>query len=127
MPITITMQPACRVLFRIDSKGLPALETKYHAELTGPGWWRAAYVVLGGSIHSTSPRRDRHDSGDEAMRRLNTFIAQGQVAGPLPISQVGDTPVIRRHLSSVALSTTSGLYPNLETTNTSRRKEHSDG
>jgi WD40 repeat protein len=53
MPITITMHPACRVLFRIDSKGLPALETKYRAELTGSGWWRAAYVVLGGSIHGT--------------------------------------------------------------------------
>ena len=45
-PITITMHPACRVLFRIESTGLPALEKKYHAELTGPGWWRAAYVVL---------------------------------------------------------------------------------
>ncbi len=49
-PITIVMHPACRVLFRIDSKGLPALEEKYHAELAGPGWWRAAYVLLGGGI-----------------------------------------------------------------------------
>ncbi|MFI5454702.1 MAG: hypothetical protein ACHRXM_04565 [Isosphaerales bacterium] len=52
-PITITMHPACRVLFRIESTGLPAVETKYHAELTGPGWWRAAYVVLGASINGT--------------------------------------------------------------------------
>ncbi len=50
-PITIVMHPACRVLFRIDSKGLPALEEKYHAELAGPGWWRAAYVLLGGGIN----------------------------------------------------------------------------
>ena len=35
------------VLFRIESTGLPALEKKYHAELTGPGWGRAAYIVLG--------------------------------------------------------------------------------
>jgi HEAT repeats/WD domain, G-beta repeat len=47
-PIKIVMHPACRVLFRIESKGLPALEEKYHAELAGPGWWRAACVLLGG-------------------------------------------------------------------------------
>ena len=52
-PITITMHPACRVLFRIESTGLPVLETKYHAELTGPGWWRSAYIVLGASIEGT--------------------------------------------------------------------------
>ena len=52
-PITITMHPACLVLFQIESTGLPALETKYHAELTGPGWWRAAYIVLGAGIEGT--------------------------------------------------------------------------
>ncbi len=52
-PITITMRPACRVFFRIDSKELPALEAKYHAELAGPGWWRAVYIVLGASIQGT--------------------------------------------------------------------------
>ncbi len=52
-PITITMHPACRVRVRIESTGLPALETKYHAELTGPGWWRAAYIVLGAGIEGT--------------------------------------------------------------------------
>ena len=52
-PITITMHPACRVLVRIESTRLPALETKYHAELTGPGWWRAAYIVLGAGIAGT--------------------------------------------------------------------------
>jgi hypothetical protein len=54
-PITIVMRPACRVLFRIDSRGLPALEEKYHAELASPGWWRAAYVLLGGGINN-NPR-----------------------------------------------------------------------
>ncbi len=54
-PITIVMRPACRVLFRIDSKGLPELEEKYHAELAGPGWWRAAYVLLGGGMNN-APR-----------------------------------------------------------------------
>ena len=52
-PITITMHPACRVLFRIDSTGLAALESKYHAQLTGPGWWRAAYVFLGAGINGS--------------------------------------------------------------------------
>jgi WD40 repeat protein len=52
-PITITMHPACRVLVWIDSTGLPALEKKYRAELTGPGWWRAAYIVLGAGIEGT--------------------------------------------------------------------------
>jgi WD40 repeat protein len=41
------MHPACRVLFRIDSKELASLAEKYHAELAGPGWWRAAYIALG--------------------------------------------------------------------------------
>ena len=53
--ITITMHPACRVLVRIDSTGLPALEAKYHAELTGPGWWRSATIVLGAGIEG-NPR-----------------------------------------------------------------------
>ena len=52
-PITISMHPACRVLFRVDSTGLPALEAKYRAELAGPGWWRAVYIVLGASIQGT--------------------------------------------------------------------------
>ena len=54
-PITIVMHPACRVLFQIDSTGLPALEKKYNAELTGPGWWRAAYVRPG-RCRNTAPR-----------------------------------------------------------------------
>jgi WD40 repeat protein len=54
-PITITMYPACRVVVRIESTRLPALETKYHAELTGPGWWRAAYIGLGAGIEG-APR-----------------------------------------------------------------------
>jgi WD40 repeat protein len=54
-PITVTLYPACRVIFRIDSSGLPALKRKYNAELTGPGWWRGAYVRLGGDF-ARSPR-----------------------------------------------------------------------
>ena len=53
-PITIAMHPACRVLFQVESTGLTALEKKYNAELTGPGWWRAAYVRLGNG--TTAPR-----------------------------------------------------------------------
>jgi WD40 repeat protein len=54
-PIIITMHPACRVVLRIESPGFAALETKYHAELNGPGWWRAAYVLLGADMNG-SPR-----------------------------------------------------------------------
>ncbi|MFI5459544.1 MAG: WD40 repeat domain-containing protein [Isosphaerales bacterium] len=54
-PITIGMYPACRVLFRIDSAGLPALEKKFNAELTGPGWWRAAYLRLGDDFRAPRP------------------------------------------------------------------------
>src|SRR5262249_1325236 len=36
-------------------KALPTLETRYHAELAGPGWWRAAYVLLGGDHRSPRP------------------------------------------------------------------------
>ena len=54
-PITIAMYPACRVLFQIDSAGLSALEREFHAELTGPGWWRAAYLRLGGTNQAPRP------------------------------------------------------------------------
>jgi WD40 repeat protein/beta-lactamase regulating signal transducer with metallopeptidase domain len=54
-PITIAMHPACRVLFRIESTGFLALEKKYNAELTGPGWWRAAYLELGNGISAPRP------------------------------------------------------------------------
>lgn len=74
-PITITMHPACRVLFRIESTGLPALETKYHAELTGPGWWRAAYIVLGaGSVGSPRPLFASSTNGE-----LEFLLPPGQV------------------------------------------------
>jgi hypothetical protein len=54
-PITITMYPACRVLFQIDSAGLLALEKEYRAELTGPGWWRVAYLRLGRTHQAPRP------------------------------------------------------------------------
>lgn len=54
-PATIIMSPACRVLFQIDSSGLSALEKEYRAELTGPGWWRAAYLRLGGTVQAPRP------------------------------------------------------------------------
>src|SRR5262249_28220545 len=46
-PETIVMHPACRVRLRIVCPGFRALEEKYHAELGGPSWWRAAMVLLG--------------------------------------------------------------------------------
>ena len=53
-PITIVMHPACRILLQIESQGLHALEKKFNAQLTGRGWWRAAYVGLGRG--TTAPR-----------------------------------------------------------------------
>jgi WD40 repeat protein len=40
--ITINMYPACRVLLRIESTGLAALEKEFPVELTAPGWRRDA-------------------------------------------------------------------------------------
>ena len=54
-PITIVMHPACRILLQIESQGLHALEKKFNAQLTGRGWWRAAYVGLGRG--TTAPHR----------------------------------------------------------------------
>ena len=73
-PITIAMHPACRVLFQIESAGLPALEKKYNAQLTGPGWWRAAYVGLG--------------SGNTAPRPLFTCSTTGALEFLLPPGRV---------------------------------------
>jgi WD40 repeat protein len=38
------MYPACRVLLRIESTGLAAIEKEFPAELTGPDWGRTADV-----------------------------------------------------------------------------------
>ena len=54
-PITITMYPACRVRFQIESTGLAALEKTHNAKLTGPGWWRAAYLYLGRDVRAPRP------------------------------------------------------------------------
>ena len=74
-PITIVMHPACRVLFRIDSKGLPALGEKYHAELAGPGWWRAAYVLLGGG----TPRAPRPLFASSTKGEFEFLLPPGRV------------------------------------------------
>lgn len=73
-PITIVMHPACRVLFRIDSKEMPALGEKYHAELAGPGWWRAAYVALG-----ELPKAPRPLFASSAKGELEFLLPPGRV------------------------------------------------
>jgi Tol biopolymer transport system component len=46
-PATIVMHPACRVRLRVECPGFRELEAQYRAELGGPHWERAAYVLLG--------------------------------------------------------------------------------
>ncbi len=74
-PISVVMYPACRVHFRIDSTGLAGLEKKYHAELVGEGWWRAAYVVLGAS----SEGRPRPLFASSTNGELEFFLPPGHV------------------------------------------------
>ena len=51
--VTITMYPACRVLFRVECPGFREVESKLNVEskfnvvLDGLNFWRAAYVRLG--------------------------------------------------------------------------------
>jgi Tol biopolymer transport system component len=54
-PITVVMHPACRVRLRIECPGFRALEEKYHVQLGGDGWWRAAYVWLGTNHQTARP------------------------------------------------------------------------
>jgi WD40 repeat protein/beta-lactamase regulating signal transducer with metallopeptidase domain len=54
-PLTIAMLPACRVRLRVECPGFRDLAEKYHAELGGPDWWRAAYVGLGEDPQASRP------------------------------------------------------------------------
>ena len=54
-PVTIVMHPACRVRLRVECPGLDELAEKYHADLGGANWWRAAYVWLGENQGSPRP------------------------------------------------------------------------
>jgi WD40 repeat protein len=54
-PITIVMHPACRVRLRVECPGFRELEEKFHVELDGPDWWRAAYVWLGDNHRAARP------------------------------------------------------------------------
>jgi hypothetical protein len=54
-PIAIVMHPACRVRLRIECPGFRELEDKYHVQLGGDGWWRAAYVWLGTNYRAARP------------------------------------------------------------------------
>jgi WD40 repeat protein len=51
-PMTMTMYPACRVLFQIESVKLATLEQRFNAELTGPGWRRCADLRTSGAYPS---------------------------------------------------------------------------
>ncbi len=54
-PLTVVMHPACRVRLRVECPGFRELAEKYHAELGGEDWWRAAYVWLGGTNQAPRP------------------------------------------------------------------------
>jgi len=69
-PVTVVMHPACRVRLRVECPGFRELAEKYHAELGGEDWWRAAYVWLG----------ENH----QAPRPLFTSSTKGQLEFLLP-------------------------------------------
>jgi WD40 repeat protein len=54
-PVTIEMHPACRVRLRVECPGLREVAEKYHADLGGDNWWRAAYVWAGESHQAPRP------------------------------------------------------------------------
>ncbi len=54
-PLKVVMHPACRVRLRVECPGFRELAEKYHAELGGEDWWRAAYVWLGGTNQAPRP------------------------------------------------------------------------
>ena len=64
------MYPACRVRLRVECPGFSEPAEKYHADLGGPSWWRAAYVLLG----------ENH----EAPRLLFTSSRTGELEFLLP-------------------------------------------
>ena len=49
------MHPACRVRLRVECPGFREVAEKYHAELGGESWWRAAYVWLGENHQAPRP------------------------------------------------------------------------
>jgi hypothetical protein len=51
----IVMHPACRVRLRVECPGFGELAEKYHADLGGENWWRAAYVWLGENHQAPRP------------------------------------------------------------------------
>jgi len=53
--VTIIMYPACRVRFRVECPGFREVESKYHVELDGANFWRAAYVMLGDDYRAPRP------------------------------------------------------------------------
>jgi WD40 repeat protein/beta-lactamase regulating signal transducer with metallopeptidase domain len=54
-PVRIVMHPACRVRLRVECPGFRELAEKYHADLGGAEWWRAAYVWLGENHQAPRP------------------------------------------------------------------------
>ncbi len=95
-PITIVecIQEACNASCSgIDSKGLPAAREKYHAELADPGWWRAAYVLIG--------RRDPRGPRAAAVRQPQ--LHEGRVRIP-PAARAGDDPCLQGDVRSVERS-----------------------
>jgi WD40 repeat protein len=54
-PVTVVMQPACRVRLRVECPGLAEIAQKYHADIGAGDWWRAAYVWLGENHRAPRP------------------------------------------------------------------------
>jgi WD40 repeat protein len=63
-PVTIVMHPACRVRMRVECPGFREVSEKFHADLGGPSWWRAAYVWLGENHKAPRPLFTSSTSGE---------------------------------------------------------------
>jgi WD domain, G-beta repeat/WD40-like Beta Propeller Repeat len=61
--ITINMYPACRVLLRIESTRLAALEKEFPVELTAPGWRRTAELRFQAPGQVLQPLRSSSTTG----------------------------------------------------------------
>jgi WD40 repeat protein len=59
----IVMHPACRVRLRVECPGFRELRAKFHAELGGPDWEWAAYVMLGEGPRAPHPLFTRSTTG----------------------------------------------------------------
>jgi WD40 repeat protein len=62
-PVTIVMDPACRVRLRAECSRFRDLESKYHVKLTGPDLWWVAQIQMGDEQNAPYPLSARSSTG----------------------------------------------------------------